>query len=159
MFKVDKEHPVNITVSNDVFCYVAYDEEPLDDLSWADIEAFNAKFPNGVEVLRYEPSRIGAGYIEMTVAPYIQDSFHYDMFQWLGTMVRLELVANPDGTVDVWQWSSTSQSRVLLRASAPILTNQHGGQYIETGEPEGWRYGRGCMWPMKHFQRALPDMQ
>lgn len=156
MYSLNIKQAERAIVSNDAFCYFTNDEEPLDGASWDEINALLDAWSDGFELRDPQPAEGRPGYLNVLLVPYVQDTFHYDAFQWLGSSARLELVHNGDGTVDVWQWSNTAQKRTLLRAAAPILTNKHGGQYIETGEPEGWRHGTGCMWPMKHFQRALP---
>ena len=155
MYSLNTDKAERVIMCNDTFCYFTNDEEPLDDASWDEINALLEAWPNGFELR--DPLLAGSqpGHLDVLLVPYTQDTFRYDAYQWLGTAVRLELVRNSDGTVDVWQWSSTRQERVLLRSQAPILTNKYGGQYIETGEPEGWRHGTGCMWPMKHFQKVI----
>lgn len=152
MYSLNANRAEHVIVSNDAFCYFTRDEEPLDDASWSEINELLETWPDGFELRDPRPTGSQPGHLDVLLVPYMPDTFHYDAFQWLGMAVRLELVHNGDGTVDIWRWSNTVQERMLLRAAAPILTNKHGGQYIETGEPGGWKHGTGCMWPMKHFQ-------
>lgn len=153
MKDLDFERAVTLQLSNDIFYYLKFGEDPLytDDLSEAD--RIREQFPEGFEILDEWDAIEGTDLIEAIFVPYSNEQpqgqlegWDFDMYCDLfnGWQVQIKLLEG----VDV-------ELKIIKTGCAPIRegiyqieTNKWGGKQIKIGDLST---GKGCLFNLKHF--------
>lgn len=154
---------IQLTLSNDAFHWLLDGELPLDEAALSEAEELQDQFPDGFEILPGWELLGTSGRVAVEIMPLRPDTSapapvapaspapDFDMFQWLSKTVQLRIKRIPPDTVDVWRYYVITDKHEYL-GRHELFTNKHGLQCFTTGGD--YRLGKGCLWFMKHFQKA-----
>lgn len=156
MLKPDFSKAQEFILSNDAFFFLYKDEEPLDDINFAEALEIAEQFPTGYQI-QEGWSYIDTDLVEATFVPLIEEQDDFDGSFWASKICQWQIKITQNGThVKFWfyypqigirKYQGEFELRISTLAKAQPIC-------FATGD---FRKGKGCLCWLKHFKEARPN--
>lgn len=140
---LDFENADYIIVSNDTFYFLKFDEQPLDDNSYKEIDEICKAYNNNFTISD-DYQFLENGKVSIEIIPYKEDSFEYDLYTDLFNDWQVQFKWIDDKTAKVRYFNPYKEPKE--EEIVEVVVNKFGLREFKT---KG-----GSLYPLKCFKKA-----